>query len=75
MAFIARPDVELKVIVDEVNKNLTYVGYADTGTATLLPKWRIKKIEQVGKILSTLYADGNPNFDNIWDNRAALTYF
>lgn len=50
----------------------TYVGQAVPGTATSAAEWIIKRIENsTGNIL---FADGNANLDNIWDNRAILTY-
>lgn len=54
--------------------SISYVGNADLNNLTSAPVWQIRKIEQVGAVLSVLYADGNDNFDNIWDNRADLVY-
>ena len=57
----------------------TYVGQAEKGTDTDLPKWRIKKIVEVvagGNTLTTItFANGSGlNFVNVWDDRATLTY-
>jgi hypothetical protein len=59
--------------VDSVGTT-TYLGYADAGSLTSAPLWAIKKIDEVGADVSITWADGNTNFDNIWDNRLSLTY-
>lgn len=50
----------------------TYIGNANPGTATSAASWRIKRLTNADNTI--LYADGNSNFDNIYDNRAALAY-
>ncbi len=59
---------------DENNPVKIYCGYAPIGTAPSAAGWAILKIWNVGNIISYLWADGNRNFDNVWDNRSALTY-
>ena len=59
--------------VDEVGTT-TYLGYADAGTLTSAASWAIKRIVETGNDASITWADGNTSFDNIWDNRASLTY-
>lgn len=61
-------------IVDEASTTVTYVGVANTGTLTSAASWKIKKITESGSQLIITWADGNSNEDNIWDNRASLTY-
>jgi len=63
-----------KSLIDEVDANTTYIGFAPFGTATSAASWQIFKISVSGTVTTTTYADGNDNFDNIWDNRASLTY-
>jgi len=53
---------------------VTYIGEATTGTTTSSSNWRIKRLTQSGSVLIIEWADGNGNFDNIWDNRTSLTY-
>ena len=53
--------------------NIEYVGKALPGAATGSPSWKIKKIDCTTGTIITL-ADGNLNFDNIWDNRESLSY-
>ncbi len=59
--------------VDEASATVSYIGQAVTGSSTATAVWRIKKMDTTSGIVIT-WADGNPNFDNIWDNRASLTY-
>lgn len=50
----------------------TYVGEADPGTSEGAAAWRIKRLtESEGPLL---YADGDSNFNNIWNDRAILSY-
>ena len=53
--------------------DVDYVGEASIGTATSAASWRIKKVYSASGIIIQ-WADGNASFDNIWDNRASLTY-
>lgn len=59
--------------VDSVGTT-TYLGYADAGSLTSASVWAIKRIIETGNDVSITWADGNTDFDNIWDNRLALTY-
>jgi hypothetical protein len=59
--------------LDEATATITYVGVAAPGTATSAASWRIKRLDSTSGLI-VLYADANTNFDNIWDNRAALSY-
>lgn len=60
--------------IDDVGGTVLYIGEASPGTATSAASWRIKRITFTGDDASTVWADGDENFDNIWDNRASLTY-
>lgn len=54
------------------NAGYTYYGVAAVGSSESAAVWRIFREEaSTGTII---YADGNANFDNIWDNRTGLTY-
>lgn len=50
----------------------TYVGEAVTGTATASAIWRVKRLTNADN--TVVWADGDASFDNIWDNRASLSY-
>jgi len=60
--------------VDDVGGTTIYIGEAQPGTATSAASWRIKRVVFTGDDSETLFADGDTNFNNIWDNRAALSY-
>ena len=69
-----KEDRELITRVDSVSAALTYVGKALPGTATSVSLWRITEITVVGDETIILWADGNTDFDNEWDERASLSY-
>ena len=63
------------VQVDEATGSITYVGYADPGTASSSPLWQIFRLDESSDPeLVKLYADGDTDFDNVWDDRASLSY-
>lgn len=66
--------VPLTLKFEEVGGGVTYIGEAVPGTALSEPKWRIKKILTTVAGVDILWADGNSDFDNVWDDRATLTY-
>jgi len=53
-----------------------YQGHASPGTTAANDKWRIKRLtlDAQGRLTLTEFADGNANFDNVWNNRTTLTY-
>ena len=63
----------LSLRMDEASATVTYVGEALPGTATSAPAWRIKKLD-TSSGTSIRWADGDTLFNNVWDNRAGLTY-
>jgi hypothetical protein len=56
--------------------NPIYIGLASPGTTASESFWQIKKLTFNGSndVTDIEYADGNPNFDNVWNDRASLTY-
>lgn len=60
--------------VDEASSTVTYVGKAAPGSATSAAVWQIFKLTVSGTQTLMTYADGDSLHNNIWDNRAALTY-
>jgi hypothetical protein len=60
--------------IDEQGSNLTYIGIAMLGSLTSDAVWQILKIEKVGSETTFEYADGNDNYDNVWDDHLSLTY-
>lgn len=59
---------------DFVGEDVIYKGEAEAGSLKSLPLWRIRKITIVNDDISETWADGNTNFDNVWDNRLTLSY-
>lgn len=51
--------------------NYTYISEAKVGSTTSEATWQCYRIDEDGNVL---YADGNPNYDNIADNATSLTY-
>lgn len=64
---------EKMIILDEASSTITYVGYADIGSLTSGAIWKIKRLDSTSGLV-VRFADGNANYDNVWDNRASLTY-
>lgn len=59
--------------VDEVGTSI-YVGEAAIASPSSTTVWRIQKIVQTGSVLEILWANGNTNFNNKWDDRLTLSY-
>lgn len=59
--------------LDQVTSTLFYVGEATFAAPTSSALWRIRKIDTSTGV-DVRWADGNANFDNVWDNRASLSY-
>lgn len=71
---VGRKAVSYETRIDEVDATLTYVGKANPGSDTDQNVWQIQRILVVGSETVIEFADGNAEFDNVWDNRASLTY-
>ena len=52
--------------------DVDYVGEASIGTATSAASWRVKKVDSTTGII--IQWAGTGVFDQIWDNRASLSY-
>lgn len=66
--------VDQDIIVDEPSAILTYVGYAPIGSDTSAAVWKVKRLQVIGSETIIEYADSNPFFDNVWDDRASFSY-
>jgi len=51
-----------------------YIGRAYPGSDDAQPVWQIRAIFTVGNVMQVAYANGDPGFKFIWNNRAALSY-
>jgi hypothetical protein len=60
--------------IDESNPSEIYNGYATAGALTGDPVWGIERVTRRGDVISYTWADGNENFDNVWDDRLTLNY-
>jgi hypothetical protein len=60
--------------IDQSNPNEIYNGYAIAGALNSDPVWAIERVSRRGDVISYTWADGNENFDNIWDDRLTLSY-
>lgn len=67
---------EVKIAYDGAG-NITHFGRAAPGSNTFDAVWEIRRLnyDGAGNPTGWEYADGNGNFDNIWDNYASLSYF
>jgi hypothetical protein len=61
--------------LDMASSTLGYIGMARVGTAEDEANWQIRKMALTsdGDVTIT-YADGDDFFDNVWDDRAGLSY-
>lgn len=70
-------DTMLAQRIDFISDDEYYTGTAPAGSATSASVWRIKKttIDSMGEgDMVVTWADGNANFDNVWDDHLSLTY-
>lgn len=55
--------------------NAEYIGKADPDSNKANAVWQIVKLSYTGENMTDIqYADGDLSFDNIWDDRASLSY-
>lgn len=55
------------------DSDIIYIGEAANGSATSGSVWKITRLD-LNTLLDVTYADGNLNYDNVWDNRESLSY-
>jgi hypothetical protein len=67
-------DKRLTVRLDEVSDTLFYVGKALIGKVNSDANWLIIRYTTVGNVLMSEYANGSEAFNQVWNNRATLTY-
>ena len=66
--------VDERVEIDEVDSDTTYIGLAKMGADTSNEVWLILKITTTDTVTSIVFADGDPDYNNEWDERANLDY-
>lgn len=65
---------ECALIVDDVTSaTVIYFGKASIASATSAAVWQIKRFTIATGVFT--WADGNANFDNVWDNRATTVVY
>lgn len=60
------------VIIDDTG-TYQYFGKAYPGADSTKPIWQISRLT-VANPQALKWADGDDKYDNVWDNRASLTY-
>lgn len=70
---IPTTDVLYAAQIDSSVTNTLYVGKALPGSDTSSPIWQIAKIDTSSGLAKT-WADGDSQFNNVWDDRTSLTY-
>lgn len=63
-----------KKLIDQASSTVTYIGSAIPNSSVSSAVWQIKRITTSGTLTLIEYANGNLNFNNIWNNRASLSY-
>jgi len=65
------PSYQLRV--DTVSSTILYLGESDPGSLESASVWRIQKIDLTTGV-SINFANGEKEFDKVWDNRTGYTY-
>lgn len=51
-----------------------YIGIARVAASGAQAVWQIRKIVTIGAETRFYFADGDDRYNNVWDNRASLSY-
>lgn len=70
----ADEDDRMKKIIDEINKNLMYIGTAQPGSATSAAVWAIQRVQFIGDDTFIYWANSVNTFTNTWDDRLTYSY-
>lgn len=60
--------------MDSSTVGTTYYGWAANGSSNASAVWKIWKMTDSAGIVNLRKADGNDNYDNVWNNRTSLTF-
>lgn len=60
--------------VDSGDSTIKYIGKGQPGSATSAAAWQIQRMTKSATGLVIEFADGNDDFDNVWNNRESLSY-
>lgn len=61
-------------IVGTAPNTVTYAGFALPGANVASPVWSIQRITETATTTVIEFADGNEKMDNVWNDRASLSY-
>jgi len=66
----------IRIDYDLTTGNPIYMGLAKPGSDELSPVWAIKSFEYDtnGNLIAIKWANGNTNFDKVWNDRTTYTY-
>lgn len=67
--------VYLTKIDKTTTANVIYIGKALPGSTGAQNVWQIKRLDTSTLALDKTWADGNGNFDNVWNNRATTVVY
>ena len=56
------------------SSDVLYTGWAETGAGASEAKWKIRRRTFTGDDFTDEWADGNADYDNVWNNRLSLDY-
>lgn len=70
---VATQENQFATRLDDTNSPILYIGKSIAGSSTSSAVWQIAKLDTTSGLVKT-WADGDVNFNNIWDNRTSLTY-
>ena len=61
---------------DYASATVRYRGHGRIGAATSAPAWRIARLtfDSQGRHITTEFAGGSAEYDQIWDDRATLSF-
>lgn len=74
VSYVASTDTQYAVKLDQFDANTLYIGLAPIATLGSDPGWQIRRFLTTGSVSDLTWADGDQQFDNVWDNRTSLTY-
>lgn len=68
-------DIPLTIAMEYSGENPIYIGKAQPGTAKSAALWQIQKLTYDGNnVTDVQWADGDTDYDNVWNNRDSLSY-
>jgi hypothetical protein len=65
--------IQYMIYLEEYSATIMFIGEAPPGSSVDSAVWRIKRVDTSAGI-AVLWADGNPLFDNRWDQRTLKEY-